>query len=359
MAGNAGAKQRFMDQFVLGDPQEEANYSRATLRRNAESPAAPAYLGSPREGRGELEVEPHYSNAHELDEIITRFKADHAPWVGMACERTYVGKIRCNAADAAAVGQVATDDSQLILFNVGLGIACHFWAVCFLRYVAEFDDLYGTSRQAEHDAFIDGVIDVFLGWSKGHQEIYLREAEGFFEQFSVVFDDASAIYACASDRFIVGHEFAHHLAGDTRGVTKPHRDVQRLIDSSKRLLNGRGSRELAADMIGFMLTLGTFDAAAVEYDRLIASGIGAGVTLGAISALSPEPYHDGSEHYPSSAERMESMLVMIAAHAMREIAGPEPWRYRELNRMKKYLMNFNHAILGRRKARGLIRGRKS
>ena len=71
MAGNAGAKQRFMDQFVLGDPQEEANYSRATLRRNAESPAAPAYLGSPREGRGELEVEPHYSNAHELDEIIT------------------------------------------------------------------------------------------------------------------------------------------------------------------------------------------------------------------------------------------------------------------------------------------------
>jgi len=255
---------------------------------------------------------PHYSNDMLLDKLMYELIGLHADDLQEALCSIFVGKRRNIAANATAFPKDADVDVNLVLFNVGLSDAAYQYAILFDHFTSLPAQIkarnYGATAQFR--ALLERVVRAQSRWDADGLWIQL-ELDDFLGREHERIGSRAADIATCTDRFILGHEIAHHLLGHTlvagRGLGTLHHATRTLPTRWNALPQARRD-ELEADIAAIGLMLGT-SAEAIE-KMAVTVAIGALLTMTILGQLVPDPEVACGDH-PAVAERFLNVVECL------------------------------------------------
>jgi len=315
-----------------------------------------------------------YSNDLLTNSIIEDVEKDNQHWVTGFFDELFVGKLGTNEVFASSLPTGKNYTGYLSVYDVGITLACYFWCECFTHYIVNFSQLVRQRRDSDLylkepgiKQFLDDVADVFNNWRlSGH--VNMHEAQNLYSKHEVKADSPTvANVAACLDKFIVAHEVAHHLAGDTGGAHANIELVKSMMNVHRKIPLHFGSEtiEHAADILALYLVSG-----GVKDQQLLSSirrhEILVNLTLGSLGALScvaaliEEPYKKEEEDYPSATSRFNNTLSWVTLQTtLSTLDKNSNERERDIARtaksMSKDIMHFHDLLNRSRNERGLTK----
>lgn len=295
-----------------------------------------------------------FSNHPGVSSIVRQLMAKNQDWISPTfLKACFVGVVNDTALDAFAMHRAPDFNGPLSIYSYGLLHAGIFTAQCFVYFdkndFADHDDDSDVVREYLHD-----VLDVFASWRANDGRGELFDTRDFSGKYPVP-DEAPLAIAIASDYFIVGHELAHHLLGDTGHKFVKTQEAAQLKDLIASMPMQFGPRtEHLADAFAFNFFVGA-PSRRLSYDQheIAQATLGSLNAMTALSLLSPKPQKP-SETHPSPVHRFNWLMsyatsasVLSATTAGGDFAGA-----RAVKRFRKAYMQFSDLLLRERTARG-------
>lgn len=238
----------------------------------------------------------------------------------------FVAKLRDYEANAAALHSGDAYEGDLIFFNVGLSDACLQYAIIYYESVRLWGERLSPDRVQPSVGLEARLIEHASKIARA-QERWARLGQIRFTPDDVLYSDqdieetAMRLARCV-DKFILGHEVAHHIMGHTNADVRLFSYVDDLPDHCKYWQGASlvsHQREYQADASALMMVLQTADAnskAEVEFD----AAIGSLLTLTVLGQLAGDVDNVTSTH-PSVSSRFNQILMIRRATCRNDIRG--------------------------------------
>lgn len=263
---------------------------------------------------------PTYSNDFLLDHIVGELIEHSEGEIQEYLKKLFVAKRRDPQVDAGAPHNSGDYDGDLILFHVGLSLACHEYANLFAKSVAhKFDD--EVRRQSPEQRAAELAVEaekLFAAQTKWH-----ANGDRVRLELQTITSDhpMGAIIAHMTDRFILCHEVAHHLLGHTgRADIASHR-LEILPEKARHWIGKSVShaQEFQADALAMILAAGHLSPRTPHAEDQIADvALGSLLTL---TVLAQAGGFDGvSESHPSIRDRLSQCASIIESLESNRIA---------------------------------------
>ena len=295
-----------------------------------------------------------YSNHHAAEMIVAEIRAKNADWISPEFfDDVFVGVAKDISINAHAAPSSRNYEGKLVLYNRGLLDANLFTAECFFYFQMEIRPIE-ESEPERYYGYLDDVLNVFMEWRNldGHGQLF--DTRPFRQRHSIE-SDLSLQIAFHADKFVIGHELAHHILGDTNHQQVDSEELRQFAEATKKVpLKFGDERERLADALSFHLFLGPPSRmSAFDQQDIIAATFGSLNTLTTISLTSADPYKQIGG-YPEATGRFNwamaysSLFSVLSATS----AGGDFSGARAVKKFRKDFMTFFDVLNGRRRERG-------
>jgi hypothetical protein len=255
---------------------------------------------------------PRYSNDILLDELVEELISIQTEPLRSRLEKVFVAKRNTKIANAGALSHSEEFDGDIVVFYVGLSDAAYQYSILFREFtlvkqrVRERD--YAAPRRFHDLALMVGLAQMRWRDLGGYIQLSLDDVmPPTLEQ-----DGKAADIAVCTDRFILGHEIAHHLLGHTsesRMALRGLRNNQVPQPPEWDDFPPTWTRELQADSSAIGLFLGTHDTSVEEMYTTVA--LGALLTITVLGQLADD-VETGTETHPPLRLRYENALNTLS-----------------------------------------------
>jgi hypothetical protein len=263
---------------------------------------------------------PTYSNDFLLDHIVGELIQHTEGEIQDYLKKLFVAKRHDPEENAGALPNSGDYDGDLILFHVGLSLACHEYANLFAKSVAyKFDDEVRRQspeqRAAELIAEAEKLFAAQTKWHANGDQVKL-------ELQTITSDHPmGAIIAHMTDRFILCHEVAHHLLGHTGRADIASHHFEKLPEKARHWSGKSNSHadEFQADALALILAAGHLSQRTPNAeDQMADIALGSLLTL---TVLGQAAGFDGvTESHPPIRERLSQCASIIESLESNRIA---------------------------------------
>lgn len=268
-----------------------------------------------------------FSNFPNVDDCVKEIISKNDSWLPRELfQDIFVGVLREKDIDALAADIVPDFSGKLITYSAGLMNAISFFTNMYTHtyFKLQRSNIQFTGEPGnytyEHDEFTSNVLAVFDQWKANDLRIEFLDTMHIYDQFEIEAPEWARLTSTMADSFIVAHEVAHHLVGDT-GFPPHMSDDLRAIEGTTALLktaiekylpNEVDQKEVRADMVAVFLLIGPpSNAQFCSSMDLYTAAIGALINLAAMSVLTDDGISD-VEHSSQAIGRFAIMNLLIA-----------------------------------------------
>lgn len=256
-----------------------------------------------------------YSNHPGVNHNIQTIQKVNSGWIPSTYfDGIFAGVVR--ETDIAALSKCRDSDhsGKLVTYSIGMMHSAIFFADMFEFYLLPNQE-HSLSSDIERNEFIFYILRQFNWWRLNQDKGELFETRHIYEKFQVEPTGWANVACAMADKFIIGHEIAHHLVGDTGYLPHVSEELD-FIDGCIASLAGVIDRffsdeidrkELKADAVSLFLFLGRPTAlrqcSAMDLNM---AAIGTLMALGAMSILTDKGY----DEIALSSQAMRRFMVM-------------------------------------------------
>ena len=205
-----------------------------------------------------------HSNHAGINVNISTIQTINSDWIPSAFfDDIFAGVVR--ETDIAALSKYKDSEfsGKLVTYSLGMMHSAIFFGDMFAFYSLPPQN-YASRPVVEQNEFIFYVLRLFNWWRLSELRGELFEASIIYEKFQIEHGGWANVACAMADQFIVGHEIAHHLVGDTG--YQPHVSeeldfidgcVASLTDAIDKFCpDGADRKELNADAVSLFFFLG-------------------------------------------------------------------------------------------------------
>lgn len=256
---------------------------------------------------------PALSNDPLLNKIVDELIVNTSGPVQAYLKNIFVAKRNDPLENAEALVSFDSYEGDLIIFYVGLSLACHEYANLFARFIhhklADESDSRKEEARLASELIQEGK-KLFAAQTKW-------KAEGDcvrLDLATILEDDPIGItIAAMTDRFILCHEIAHHLLGHTGKDDLGSSYLDDLPASAKKWV-GRSKQhreELQADALAIVLATGYLKPRSALHrgDRIADVALGSLLTLTVLGQAAG--VNSASITHPSVKDRLSQCALII------------------------------------------------
>lgn len=256
-----------------------------------------------------------HSNHPGVNHNVNRIIEINSDWIPSPFfEDLFAGVVRETDIAALSSRKDSEFSGRLVTYSLGMMHSAMFFADMFKFYALPPQN-HSMSSARQQNEFIFNVLRIFNWWRLNEHQGELSETNIVYEEFAIERSSWASVACAGADQFIVGHEIAHHLVGDTGFL--PHvSDELEFIDGFVGALkdaldtffpDDADRKELKADAVSLFLSLGKPSASnqCSAIDLNIAA-VGTLFSLGAMSILTDK----GRDEIAFSSQAIRRFLVM-------------------------------------------------
>lgn len=278
-----------------------------------------------REGRKIFNHVSNLSNDRLLENLINSLIIINSGAIKERLQNVFVAKVHDFVANASAV-EATSYYGDLVYFYVGLSDVCFQFTTLFseLLYVRKSSDKGATHRSEALISFfvnIDKFSKASRRWRKYGDYIKLQKEDVVITPFPDVESKAISM-ACLSDKFILCHEFSHHLLGHTCKPDVGSNLLNTLPDECKAWLKSsvEHKKEFQADALALIIMFGAPNNEKKIRDMGIEIALGSLLTLFTLKLLDDDPDKAGYQHPPIN-ERILYCKRMLKTKLAEEVVN--------------------------------------
>ena len=267
---------------------------------------------------------PRYSNDFLLDYLIEDFARNADASLQNRLENIFVAKRFNKVPNARAKGSKKDYEGDLIFFQVGLSDACFQYAILLsnFQYMKAYLKDYGINHPKSLEqvsVFQDKLIKLSNAqkrWSSYWDFIQIEKDFNLIEGSQSEQEERAAEIALLTDRFILGHEIAHHLLGHTGNYDIGKGYIELLPDNCKlwHKSDSVHAKEFQADALSLLMTCNATKELSNHQDRenpKTGSALGALLTLTVLGQLAGDIHKPTRTHPKVAVSYKQAMHILV------------------------------------------------
>lgn len=205
-----------------------------------------------------------HSNHGSIEAAFKRLKAINSNWVpNEFFEDIFIGVARQSSIEAMAIHRNKEYNGKLILVSEGILDFVEFFTRLFYFFVEFVGEMHECNEQKLSQFFSD-IEKVMYAWRGQNAQKLQRSYSSICKKYDIKDNNNAFLSNKAAEYFIVGHEIAHHLLGDT-GYGSPTcnelDELKRLISECQEYTQSvyeyrADEEELLADLVAVFFFIG-------------------------------------------------------------------------------------------------------